>query len=162
MKKLASSKTARDMSIETMEENDFRQCTGVSLLEAQHQALLNVTLLAPDTAKDSLSWAVQHMAEFEPKDAVESMLVQQMIGLNSLMMKSCRLALQPGQTVGEWDMHVKHAARLSKAYASLSVALDKHRGNGSQTIVVKHQQVNVGGGGQAIVGNVQAGGGVDG
>jgi hypothetical protein len=37
-------------------------------------------------------------------------------------------------------------------------ALDKHRGKGQQTVRVEHVTVNAGG--QAIVGNVEAGGGV--
>lgn len=157
MKKLTFTEPSREMTFDTMEERCIEFSTGVRLPEVQNQALLNVALIAPETAKDNLNWAVQQMASIEPGDGVESMLAQQMIGLNSLMMKSCKLAQQPGQTVVEWDMHVKHAARLSKAFASLSAALDKHRGKGDQTIVVKHQQVNVGDGGQAIVGNVNRG-----
>ena len=129
--------------------------TGVTHPTVQDQALISVAHIAPAHA-DALEWALQQMASHKPQDAVESALVQQMIALNSMMMKSSMLALSDGQTVAGWEMHVKLATRLSNAFAKVSVALDKHRGKGRQTIVVEHQQVNVASGGQAVIGDVCA------
>ena len=159
MKEVSHADPSEALNFDTMEVSEYKKSTGVSLPEVQDQALMNVALVAPETVKDDLNWAVQQMAAVKPGDAVESMLAQQMIALNSLMMKSCNLALQSGQTVAGWDMHVKHAARLSNAFSNVSAALDKHRGKGQQTVVVKHQQVNVGNGGQAVIGDVKHGGG---
>lgn len=135
--------------------------TGVTEEAVQEQTLLNVAHVAPAHA-DSLVWALQQLTSIHPKDAVESMLAQQMIALNSMMMKSSKLALANGQTVAGWEMHVKLATRLSNAFANVSAAMDKHRGKGHQTIVVKHQQVNIESGGQAVVGDVHHTGGSDG
>ena len=162
MKKILHSAPRDDLNFDTMKLSEYEKSTGVTLPEVQDQALNNVALVAPKSAKNNVNWALQQMAEVNPRDAVESMLAQQMIALNSLMMKSCNLALQLNQTVAGWDMHVKHAARLSNAFSNVSAALDKHRGKGQQTIVVKHQQVNVGNGGQAVIGDVKHGGGGDG
>jgi len=43
-------------------------------------------------------------------------------------------------------------------FTNAVTALDKHRGKG-QTITVQHQQVNVNEGGQAVIGDVNHGGG---
>jgi hypothetical protein len=160
MKKIETDTVQReDLNFDNMSLGDYEKSTGVTLPEVQDQALKNVALVAPQSAKDNVNWAIQQMAEVKPKDAVESMLAQQMIALNSLMMKSCDSALQPYQTIAGWDMHLKHAARLSNAFTNVSTALDKHRCKGQQTIVVKHQQVNVGSGGQAVIGHVKHYGG---
>lgn len=158
MNELSLTEPDENLKFDTMDGNQYEKSTGVALPEVQDQALMNVALLAPEIVKDNLSWALQQMTVLKPEDAVESMLAQQMIALNSLMMKSCNLAMQSGQTVAGWDMNLKHAARLSNAFSNVSTALDKHRGKGHQTIVVKHQQVNVGVGGQAVVGDVMHGG----
>ena len=49
-------------------------------------------------------------------------------------------------------------SRSISCYADLMLALDKHRGKGQQRVTVEHVHVHEGG--QAIVGNVEAGGGV--
>ena len=48
------------------------------------------------------------------------------------------------------------ATKLTRLHADLILALDKHRGKGQQIVRVEHVHVHQGG--QAIVGNVQAGG----
>ena len=131
----------------------YKTATGVDSETVQNQALLNVVRLAPSHV-DNLEWAIQHMAAHKPQDAIESMLAQQMIALNTLIMKSSKLALSDSQTNAGYDMHLKHVARLSKSFANVVAVLAKHRGKGEQTIVVKHQQVNVEPGGQAVIGDV--------
>jgi len=135
------------------ETTGYEVITGVSSPVAQDQALVNVSHLAPEYV-DSLEWSMQQMAEIKPTDAIESMLAQQMIALNTMIMKSSKLALASDQTVAGYDMHLKHITKLSNAFSNVVNALDKHRGKGGQTIVVKHQQVTVEGGGQAVIGDL--------
>jgi hypothetical protein len=52
--------------------------------------------------------------------------------------------------------NLNQANKLSRTYATLLEALNRHRGKGTQRMTVEH--VHVHGGGQAIVGNVQGGG----
>ena len=52
---------------------------------------------------------------------------------------------------------LNQANKLSRTYAALTDALDRHRGKGQQRITVEH--VNVHAGGQAIVGAVTPGDG---
>lgn len=135
MKEASQAISGDGLNFDTIKLKEYEESTGVSLPEVQDQALMNVALVAPETVKDDLNWAVQQMAAVKPGDAVESMLAQQMIALNSLMMKSCNLALQSGQTVAGWDMHLKHVARLSNAFSNVSTALDKHRGKDSRPLL---------------------------
>jgi hypothetical protein len=61
------------------------------------------------------------------------------------------------QTVDGRHENLKQANRLSRTYAALMEALDRHRGKGHQRITVEHVTVHAGG--QAIVGAVTPGGG---
>jgi hypothetical protein len=53
--------------------------------------------------------------------------------------------------------NLNQANKLSRTYATLLEALNRHRGKGQQKISVEHVHVHAGG--QAIVGAVEAGGG---
>jgi hypothetical protein len=55
------------------------------------------------------------------------------------------------------EQELKFANKLTRTYAALLETLDKHRGQGQQKVTV--EQVHVYPGGQAIVGNVEGGGG---
>lgn len=142
------------LTFDTMTEDTYEKVTGTSHPVVQNQTLMNVAKLAPKVVDDSLDWAVQQLASLEPRDAHEAMLCQQMIAVNRMAMDCASRALVDGQTPECRDMNMRHAARLMSAFAKLSEALDKHRGKGQQTIVVKHQQVNVSDGGQAVIGDV--------
>ena len=61
----------------------------------------------------------------------------------------------PAQTLAAEKVYLSQAERLMGLYTRHLAALDKHRGRGQQNITVRH--VNVASGGQAIVGNVDAG-----
>jgi hypothetical protein len=91
----------------------------------------------------------------EPRDAVESMLVSEMVGTHILAMECLRRAQNPDQTFAGRDVNLRHAERLMRIYAQQVDTLNKHRGKGQQKVTVEHVTVNDGG--QAIVGNVEAG-----
>jgi hypothetical protein len=56
-----------------------------------------------------------------------------------------------------WREQLNQANKLSRTYATLLEALNRHRGKGQQKVTVEHVHVHEGG--QAIVGNVTPGGG---
>lgn len=72
------------------------------------------------------------------------------------LMERYRRAMIGEQTFEGRDNNLKHAAKLSRAYAELLGALDKHRGKGQQRVTVEHVHVHQGG--RAIVGAVTRGG----
>ena len=93
----------------------------------------------------------------KPADGLEAMLAAQMVGAHSAAMECLRRAMVPGQTFEGRNASLSHAQRLMSLYARQLAALDKHRGKGQQKVTVEH--VHVAPGGQAIVGNIEAGAG---
>jgi len=100
--------------------------------------------------------SVYALEGLKPQDEAEGMLMAQMIGCHNASMECFRRAMLPEQTFDGRDMNLKHANRLTRAYAALLEALNKHRGKGQQKVTVEHVHVHEGG--QAIVGNVDTGG----
>jgi hypothetical protein len=66
-------------------------------------------------------------------------------------------AMLPEQPFEGWREQLNQANKLSRTYATLLEALNRHRGKGQQKVTVEHVHVHEGG--QAIVGNVTPGGG---
>jgi len=97
------------------------------------------------------------LAGIGPRDEIEGMLAAQMIAAHNAAMECYRRAMLANQTYHGREQSLKFAAKLSNATAKLQAALDKHRGKGQQKVTVEHVHVHQGG--QAIVGNVDTGGG---
>jgi hypothetical protein len=94
--------------------------------------------------------------DIAPVGALEGMLAVQLIATHMAAM-DCYKRLT---TTHDRDIHgynLNQANKLSRTYASLLEALNRHRGKGQQKVTVEHVHVHQGG--QAIVGHV-AGGGV--
>ena len=72
-------------------------------------------------------------------------------------MECYRRAMIPDQTFEGRQENLNQANKLSRSYAVLLDALNRHRGKGQQKVTVEH--VNVHAGGQAVVGTVATGGG---
>ena len=98
--------------------------------------------------------AIAQMLAYAPKDALEGMLVAQMIAAHNAAMECVRRAQLPNQTFEGSEQNMKHAAKLMGVFTRQVEALDKHRNRGQQKITVEHVTVNAGG--QAIVGNIGA------
>lgn len=92
-----------------------------------------------------------------PRDEIEGMLAAQLIGCHNAAMECYRRAMVEGQTFEGRQQNLNHANKLSRTYAALTEALNRHRGKGQQKVTVEHVHVHQGG--QAIVGNVETGGG---
>jgi hypothetical protein len=95
------------------------------------------------------------MSGMEPRDVFEGMLIAQAIATHNAVMECHRRAMIPEQSFEGRRENLNQANRLSRTFAALSEALDRHRGKGQQRITVEH--VNVQAGGQAIVGAVTSG-----
>lgn len=99
--------------------------------------------------------AVDLLESVKPADGIEAMLAVQMVGTHAAAMECLRRAMVPSQTFEGRASNLGHAQKMMSLYARQLAALDKHRGKGEQKVTVKH--VHVASGGQAIVGNVEAG-----
>ncbi len=90
----------------------------------------------------------------EPKDQIEIMLAAQMAAVHMAMMTmSQRLAHV--DTLPKQDSAERAFNKLARTYALQMEALKRYRTGGQQKVTVEHVTVNKGG--QAIVGNVEAG-----
>lgn len=87
-----------------------------------------------------------------PKDMIEGQMAVQMTMLHFAALECLSEASRPEVGHERKNDYLKQSTKLSKAYASMADALNRHRGRGNsqQTITVVH----VSDGGQAIVGNV--------
>jgi hypothetical protein len=101
--------------------------------------------------------AIAAVVGMKPRDELEGMLIAQLIASHSAAMECYRRAMRGEQTFEGRRENLNQANKLSRTYAALTDALDRHRGKGQQRITVEH--VNVHAGGQAIVGAVAPGAG---
>jgi len=101
---------------------------------------------------------VDALIGLKPKDEIEGMIAAQLLACHNASMECYRRAMIREQTFEGWRENLNQANKLSRTYATLLEALNRHRGKGQQKVTVEH--VHVHSGGQAIVGNVEAGGGV--
>lgn len=96
------------------------------------------------------------IAAIEPRDGVEAMLATQMVAVHNAMLNSAR-HLRVSETFQQRDSNGNLVNKLARTFASQVEALKRYRTGGQQKVTVEHVTVNEGG--QAIVGNVEAGGG---
>ena len=88
-----------------------------------------------------------------PKDELEAMLAAQMLAAHHASMECYRRAMIGEQTFEERRENVNQANKLSRTYATLVEALNRHRGKGQQKVTVEHVHVHAGG--RAVVGMVE-------
>lgn len=92
----------------------------------------------------------------EPRDPVEALLASQMAAIHNATMQMAQY-MACSQTRPQLETGCNMLNKLARTFALQTEALKKHRSSGEQTIKVQHVTVNEGG--QAIVGNVNRGGG---
>lgn len=102
---------------------------------------------------EQLNRSAALLFEFQPQDALETMLIQTMIGTYNLTMECLRKAHTTCYTEVV-DVNIKWINKLNRLFLDQLTALQKYRGKNSQEIKVEH--VHVHNGGQAIVGTVNS------
>ena len=95
------------------------------------------------------------LQELGPRDAIEGMLVLQMVTIHNLSMELLKRAGYDDQTFDAGSYFVNAATKMMRLYQAQLEALRKYRGQGQQQVLVKHVHVNQGG--QAVVGHVEVG-----
>ncbi len=123
-------------------------------LQLAHQ-LYNVSRQTGTDNVESYNFAIAMVNEFKPQDAVEALLINQMVSIHLLMMESAKRAAIEHQPYEGQVLYLREVNKLSRTFAAQVAALDKHRGKGQQKMTVEHVHVNEGG--QAIIGNVDSG-----
>jgi hypothetical protein len=88
-----------------------------------------------------------------PRDELEGMIAAQLIAAHNAAMECYRRAMLGEQTFEGRRENLAQANKLSRTYATLLEALNRHRGKGQQKVTVEHVHVHAGG--QAVVGTVE-------
>jgi hypothetical protein len=110
-----------------------------------------------DACKRQLNATVMALMGIGPKDELEGMMAAQLIAAHNAAMECYRRAMIGDQTFEGRRENLAQANKLSRTYATLLEALNRHRGKGQQKVTVEH--VHVHSGGQAVVGVVGTPGG---
>jgi hypothetical protein len=108
-----------------------------------------------DQRKVQANAALAGLIGINPNDELEGMLAAQLVTCHNASTECCRRAMLGEQTFEGRKENLNQANKLSRTYATLLEALNRHRGKGQQKVTVEH--VHVHNGGQAIVGNVGGG-----
>ena len=106
-----------------------------------------------------ISAVLAGLTGISPKDELEGMIAAQLIAAHNAATECYRRAMLGEQTFEGKDENLNQANKLSRTFAVLLDALNRHRGKGQQTVRVEH--VHVYSGGQAVVGMVETPGGGD-
>lgn len=137
----------------------FAACNRSDVEAAKMTEILTLISVPPssgETQREALYVkAIDLFESIEPADGIEGMLAVQMVGTHNAAVESLRRAMIHDQSLEAQKVYLSQAERMMGQFARHLEALDRHRGKGRANITVG--QVNVGGGGQAIVGNVAPG-----
>ena len=112
-----------------------------------------------ETRDKQFNATVAALVGIGPKDELEGMMAAQLIAAHNAAMECYRRAMIGEQTFEGRRENLAQANKLSRTYATLVEALNRHRGKGQQKVTVEH--VHVHSGGQAVVGVVGTPGGGD-
>ncbi|OPH82906.1 hypothetical protein [Nitrobacter vulgaris] len=105
-----------------------------------------------DERDKQLSATVAALIGIAPKDELEGMMAAQLVAAHNAAMECYRRAMIGEQTFEGRRENLAQANKLSRTYAALLEALNRHRGKGQQKVTVEHVHVHAGG--QAVVGMV--------
>jgi hypothetical protein len=99
----------------------------------------------------NLSFMISMVKSIRPRDSIEAMLVAQMISVHVMAMR-CAQHLASAEDTARHDSAARALGRLARTFPAQIEALNRYRSRGEPAITV--QNVSVGDGGKAIVGNV--------
>ena len=93
----------------------------------------------------------KQVKSIKPRDSIEAMLVAQMVSVHVMAMR-CAHHLANADDLAQHDSAARALGRLARTFPAQIEALNRYRSQGEPAITV--QNVSVGDGGKAIVGNV--------
>jgi hypothetical protein len=99
----------------------------------------------------NLAFMISMIKSIKPRDCVEAMLVAQMVSVHVMAMR-CAHRLASAEDAAQLDSAGRALGRLARTFPAQIEALNRYRSHGEPAITV--QNVSVGDGGNAIVGNV--------
>jgi hypothetical protein len=127
---------------------------GVSDREAMHgiiRQLVKASVSGESPDEVNLAFMISMVRSIKPKDSIEAMLVAQMVSVHVMAMR-CAHHLADADDLAQHDSAARALGRLARTFPAQIEALNRYRSHGEPAITV--QNVSVGDGGKAIVGNV--------
>ena len=127
---------------------------GVADREAMHgilRQLVRASVSGESPDEVNLSFMISTVKSIKPRDSVEAMLVAQMVSVHVMAMR-CAYHLANADDLAQHDNAARALGRLARTFPAQIEALNRYRSQGEPAIIV--QNVSVGDGGKAIVGNV--------
>ena len=127
---------------------------GVADTDAMHGLLRQLVRASVKGEKPdpvNLAFMMSMMQSIKPRDSIEAMLVAQMVSVHVMAMR-CAHRLAGAADEVQQDSASRALARLARTFPAQIEALNRHRSKSEPAITV--QNVSVGDGGNAIVGNV--------
>lgn len=157
---------AKDKSVATVVADDpddrkgALKAIGGSVSDHWNNILANQTAQtlwikhSDDAARDrQFAAVIAGLMGVAPRDELEGMLAAQLLAAHNAAMECYRRAMLGEQTFEGRRENLGQANKLSRTYAVLLDALNRHRGKGQQKVTVEHVHVHAGG--QAVVGMVE-------
>jgi hypothetical protein len=127
---------------------------GVADREAMHgiiRQLVKASVSGERPDEVTLAFMLSMVKSIRPRDSVEAMLVAQMVSVHVMAMR-CAHHLADADDLAQHDSAARALGRLARTFPAQIEALNRYRSHGEPAITV--QNVSVGDGGKAIVGNV--------
>jgi hypothetical protein len=127
---------------------------GVADREAMHgiiRQLVKASVNGESPDEVNLSFMISMVKSIKPRDSIEAMLVAQMVSVHVMAMR-CAHHLANADDLAQHDSAARALGRLARTFPAQIEALNRYRSHGEPAITV--QNVSVGDGGKAIVGNV--------
>ena len=127
---------------------------GVADRDAMHgilKQLVKASVKGERPDEVNLAFMISMVKSIKPRDSVEAMLVAQMVSVHVMAMR-CAYHLANAEDIARQDSAARAFGRLARTFPAQIEALNRYRSHGEPAITV--QNVWVGDGGKAIVGNV--------
>jgi hypothetical protein len=127
---------------------------GVADRDAMHGILTQLVKASVKERKPdpvTLAFMIAMVESIKPRDAIEAMLVAQMVSVHVMAMR-CAHHLANAEDVVQQESSGRALGRLGRTFPAQIEALNRYRNNGTPAVTV--QNVSVQDGGNAIVGNV--------
>jgi hypothetical protein len=135
-------------------EQIMADALGVADRDAMHgilRQLVKASVSGESPDEVNLSFMISMVKSIKPRDSVEAMLVAQMVSVHVMAMR-CAHHLANAEDLAQHDSAARALGRLARTFPAQIEALNRYRSHGEPAITV--QNLSVGDGGKAIVGNV--------
>jgi len=152
--KLLSHGYAIDHPDPELGEQLMADALGVADRDAMHgilRQLVKASVNGQRPDEVNLAFMISMVKSIKPRDSVEAMLVAQMVSVHVMAMR-CAHHLANAEDLAQHDSAARALGRLARTFPAPIDALNRYRSQGEPAITV--QNVSVGDGGKAIVGNV--------